>query len=117
VPVQRPYRHSDRPARRQLPPGRAGSDRSIDDARIRHDLRHRDRLPRPAKGDAQPVEPGADPGGSSGGSAAAVAAGIVPISMSSDGGGSTRILRSRRAQGHARPGAATAGPKRIHQPY
>ena len=38
-----------------------------------------------------PWDPERTPGGSSGGSAAAVAAGVVPISMSSDGGGSTRI--------------------------
>jgi amidase len=38
-----------------------------------------------------PWNPERTPGGSSGGSAAAVAAGAVPISMSSDGGGSTRI--------------------------
>jgi amidase len=41
-----------------------------------------------------PWNPQRTPGGSSGGSAAAVAAGIVPLSMSSDGGGSTRIPAS-----------------------
>jgi len=38
-----------------------------------------------------PWNPRHTAGGSSGGSAAAVAAGILPLSMSSDGGGSTRI--------------------------
>ena len=38
-----------------------------------------------------PWNPERTPGGSSGGSAAAVAAGVLPISMASDGGGSTRI--------------------------
>ena len=43
------------------------------------------------KATRNPWNPERTPGGSSGGSAAAVAAGVVPISMSSDGGGSTRI--------------------------
>lgn len=38
-----------------------------------------------------PWNPQYSPGGSSGGSAAAVAAGIVPVALSSDGGGSIRV--------------------------
>jgi amidase len=38
-----------------------------------------------------PWNPGRTPGGSSGGSAAAVAAGLAPVALGSDGGGSVRI--------------------------
>ena len=52
-------RRRDRPGGRELPARRSGAARPFHHARVRHDLRHHDQLPRRGQGDPQPMEPAA----------------------------------------------------------
>jgi len=64
-----------------------------------------------------PWNPARTPGGSSGGSAALVAAGVTPISMASDGGGSTRIPASYCGLVGLKASRGRVAPPLVHSEY
>src|SRR5271163_2684049 len=115
--VQGPCGRGDGPPRRQLSERRIGADRQVDDTRIRHDLRHGDRLSRPGQGDAQSLEAGADPGRLlgrfSGGRCRRDTADQHVLRRRWVYPHPCLVLRPRRAQGNPRPRAPAIVAERI----